>query len=1041
MAEQQTFSQTLARLSAGLKAADADMRRASELGDQEGVAKFEKEFNQYATAYRQVQGQQAEKNKLIDDELASGAWVPKKEPKTEAQQPSFMTRALQSLGDTAPSVPQEIENIPDSRSALKRKIADRYEVPAENVDVEVGIPGVLRYGVAMLPDLASKDQWLRSMYGDKNVDLKNINGRQSFLVKSGNKVTLVDEYGTSGKDFTDLASEVFPTLAGLAAVRGGGVVKGAAKTNLAAQTVGAIQDAVAQSFLLPYEEDTFSPSRVTPGAIAKKRLFEAGTGFVLETALGGIGKYAATKLTPSIANRVATEEIASVERLRQQTPSRKQTFDVTPSPGAIRGAGEAGMERMQASAVLPGGGKLKAAFSKNLDALNAFKEAAEGRMPDKETVFQSGLDRIYAVTDSLAKSIKTADRTMRGVLDREASRRLKLLQVDRDVTEVGKGYINMIKGLEVEQDRLKNQAFSAAYDALDEAGITVTKQELLQQLKKSANNRELEFFETGGLDKAIAQIEAQLSKAQKGKEAAARAADIRRRMESRFDTVTPEEYGSLKGLDNLAAEAADYLAPYPIRSIDNLRKTIEQTVPFGGPVATGNTSAVVADRAGKELDKLIANKLSDPNLDPKLKQLYDKAYDDYVQKRLPYEVGPAGYILRQEKGQMVATPQEAVEKLFGDPTNVSNFIEVVRGTDPKQVPRLLKSLQEGYMAKLGLTADRNIPKEGFQYNEEVFRNLFGRNADGTPNPTRAVAAKAAMDELNATLKAKNAKLVDIEDMSKFLEAIPDALDQKTRTALVKMVADKSQLLEKSRKMMDNKIIDFIVRNKGLGEEISPSDFANAMLRAEPSQVKQVMRSLTPQEATSARTAMSRWLFQEYPATYEQTQLTGAKLWDPDKFLADFRGNTKLKDRMEAAFGKEFTKDFEAASIVLRNSRLRQRKPFMDIVRGTADPTSGNVNLYVAAKASDYILNPIYAAAYGSNRLQPLLRFIHKNPDPVQLARRVNSTTKSVLSSAQGVKFLMEMAQDDPRETSYLMDALGSASKTEQDLMQRYNTQK
>jgi len=1041
MAEQQTFSQTLARLSAGLKAADADMRRASELGDQEGVAKFEKEFNQYATAYRQVQGQQAEKNKLIDDELASGAWVPKKEPKTEAQQPSFMTRALQSLGDTAPSVPQEIENIPDSRSALKRKLADRYEVPEENVDVEVGIPGVLRYGVAMLPDLASKDQWLRSMYGDKNVDLRNINGRQSFLVRVGNKVSLVDEYGSSGKDFTDLASEVFPTLAGLAAVRGGGLVKGAAKTNLAAQGVGVLQDAIAQSFLLPYEEDTFSLSRVTPGAIAKKRLFEAGTGFVLETALGGIGRYAARKLTPSIANRVATEEIAAVERLRQQTPSRKQTFDVNPSPGVIRGAGEAGMERMQASAVLPFGGKLKAAFSKNLDALNAFKEAAEGKMPDKATVFQSGLDRIYAVTDSLAKSIKTADRTMRGVLDREASRRLKSLQVDRDVTEIGKGYIDMIKGLEIKQDELKNELFKEAYAALDDAGVTVTQEELLQELYKSANNKELEFFETGGIDTAIAQIEAQLSKAQKGKEAAARAADIRRRMESRFDTVTPEEYGSLKGLDDLAAEGADYLAPFPIRSIDNLRKRIEQTVPFGGPVATGNTSAVVADKAGKALDKLIEKKLSNPNLDPKLKQLYDKAYDDYIQKRLPYEVGPAGYILRQEKGQMVATPQEAVGKLFGDPTNVSNFIEVVRGTDPKQVPGLLKSLQEGYMAKLGLTADRNIPKEGFQYNEEVFRNLFGRNADGTPNPTRAVAAKAAMDELNATLKAKNAKLVDIEDMSKFLEAIPDALDQKTRTTLVKMVADKSQLLEKSRKMMDNKIIDFIVRNKGLGEEISPSDFANAMLRAEPSQVKQVMRSLTPQEATSARTAMSRWLFQEYPATYEQTQLTGAKLWDPDKFLADFRGNTKLKDRMEAAFGKEFTKDFEAASTVLRNSRLRQRKPFMDIVRGTADPTSGNVNVYVAAKASDYLLNPIYAAAYGSNRLQPLLRFIHKNPDPVQLTRRVNATTKSVLSSAQGVKFLMEMAQDDPRETSYLMDALGSASKTEQDLMQRYNTQK
>lgn len=1034
MAEQQeTFTEKQNKIARAYNNLQAKQKQASEIGDENSVMKFGSQLAMLRNELLNVTNQKEEKNRLIDEELASGSFLTT--VKKEGRMP------VVSLGMGVPIRDLEPINVKEkNRQAIVGKLAERYEIDPTQLDIESGIPKEFRAKLSVLPSLQDKDEFLRSKYGNDNVDLKNINGDSAFFVKSGGKYVMVDESGFSGKDIIDTVGEAVPllgTAVGALMTRtpqggraGAKLITQAIVSNAVGQAAGAVQDATAEAFLLGDPDKTVSLESIKPGEILTRRGVQAIQGAVLDYGVGKTLELIAKKSLPGITRKSAEEEIAAVRRLREKG------FEVTESPGAFMAEG--GVETMQRRAMQPLGGPLRERLSRNLDATEAFKRAAEGADPNKDVALASIFNGFVRRADSIARAIRSTDAKIGGILKSTAENRAKVFRTNRDITQIGKDLIERTKQLEVQQDKIKRQMFDPIFTDADAMGIGVNKLELLQRLKSAVSDPKYAFYQAGDANRITSIIEKEIAQARAGQEAANRAADIR----ARFPTgkATKEEFDSLPSLDAIADQAKGLSANYPLRSLDNITKAIKESIPADGVVATGNTSATIASFIEGEMDDLLLSKMT-----PELRDRFIAARDNFRENRIPFETDIGGLILRTDKGRSVTTPKQALDNLFSDPANPGRYIELVRGTDPQAVPSAIRQLQQGYLARLGAVQGRELPEKGLAYNEDVLMSVFGRNADGSANPAKGQAMKLGLDELNAALEAVGVKFSKFTDTTKArnlliddIAKLPDALDQATRKRVVAEIQKKAKLAYQAEKMFDNKVIETVVKQKGMGNTVSNDDFAAAMFGANPAKIKETMKAMSPDETTRARTAMARWLFKEYPPTYEKTQRTGVGLWDPDKFLRDFNGNTGLRQQMEAAFGKEFTKDMQAASVVLRSSRMAPSQSATSPYRMTVGKEGPQG--YLAGKVDDYVLNPILAAAYGSNRLQPFLKFLAKNPNPAQVARQADAVMKSTITSNKGIGLLMDIASDDADTASWLMDRIGASAQAERDMLRKYKVQ-
>ena len=1034
MAEQpRTFTQAAEQIATAYRNIEAKQKQASEIGDENSVMKLGSQLDALRGELVSLQGQKAQSDQLLDQELASGEfWM--KYPK-EKEQPTFSMMG----GVPVVSGPSKKKKN-EYKDAVLSTMAQRYETDPASIDVESGIPNEFRRKLSLLPNLQDKDEFLRSKYGNENVDLKNINGDSAFFVKTGGKYVMVDELGFSGKDLLDVVGEVIPTAATVGAAlatrspqggqAGAQLVRQAVVSNAIGQAAGAVQDATAEAFLLGDPEKIASLESIKPGEILTRRGIQAIQGAVLDYGIGKTIQMIGKKSLPGIARKSAEEEIAAVERLRAKG------LDVTESPGAFMAEG--GVEALQRRAMGPGGGPLRERFSRSLDAINAFKKAAEGADPNKPVTLASIFNGYISRADAIARAIRSTDAKIGGIIKSTAENRAKAVSTKRNIIQIGEDIIERTKKLEAQQDDIKRKMFDPVFAEADALGIGVNKLELLQKLKSAVNDPKYAFYQAGDANRITGIIEKEVAQARAGQEAATRIADIRARWLQ--GKASKEEVDSLTSLNSIVDQAKGLSANYPLRSLDNITKAIKESIPADGVVATGNTSAVIAEFVEKEMDDLLMSKMT-----PELRKRFVAAQENFKQNRIPFETDIGGLILRSDKGRAVTTPKQALDNLFGDPSNPGRYIDLVRGTDPKAVPGAIKQLQEGYLAHLGAVQGRGLPQGGLAYNDDVLMSVFGRNADGSLNPAKGQAMKLGLDELNAALESVGIKFSKFTDASKArnvliddIAKLPDALDQATRRKVVSEIQRKAKLFYQAEKMFDNKVVETVVKQKGMGNTISNDDFAAAMFGSNPAKIRETMKAMSPDEATRARTAMVRWLFKEYPPTFEKTQRTGVGLWDPDKFLRDYNGNTGLRSQMEAAFGKDFTKDFQAASVVLRSSRLAPRQSVTSPFRGTTN--LDRASFYVAGKVDDYVLNPILAAAYGSNRLQPFLRFLAKNPDPAQVARQADAVMKSTISSNKGIGLLMDIASDDADTASWLMDHIGSSAQAERDMLQKYKVQ-
>ena len=161
------------------------------------------------------------------------------------------------------------------------------------------------------------------------------------------------------------------------------------------------------------------------------------------------------------------------------------------------------------------------------------------------------------------------------------------------------------------------------------------------------------------------------------------------------------------------------------------------------------------------------------------------------------------------------------------------------------------------------------------------------------------------------------------------------------------------------------------------------------------------------------------------ATSGQNQLSsGAKagfdLWDAGKINKSLAGFSRKDGRnapqwlksMDKVVGRDTMDEFIAASRVLESNTPLMKLEAEALGLNALYSLQG-IRFY-GTNLLGYAKNKTLAAAYGSNNLRPLMRYISRNIGDKKYAENVNKMMRGVVMTRPGIQSLIEQSKDDPQ---------------------------
>jgi hypothetical protein len=145
---------------------------------------------------------------------------------------------------------------PEQQESQLQEIAQiRYGEPGRDIDIRTGAPMSVRLAMSFFPTEQEKEQYLRKVYGEQNVNRRGPDGRLVFTATDAQsglmKDYFADELGFSAKDMADTAGSAPELLTSVATAlkmapsapnTKAGLLAVAAVSELAGQSLGALQD-------------------------------------------------------------------------------------------------------------------------------------------------------------------------------------------------------------------------------------------------------------------------------------------------------------------------------------------------------------------------------------------------------------------------------------------------------------------------------------------------------------------------------------------------------------------------------------------------------------------------------------------------------------------------------------------------------------------------------------------------------------------------------------------------------------------------------
>ena len=741
---------------------------------------------------------------------------------------------------------------------LRRYAGYSMGVKPEEMDVDSGASLWERTKMDLLPDDSSRMEYLEKKYGAENVSALNVGGTAKMFYRDpkSNKMTMVDEMGTSLADFTaDIAGEAVTTagavggaIAGTALAPGAGTGAGA----LAGATAGAALGGFLTGVTQDVAAETLAGQDVEIGEIAKRRAIEAGIGIPIDLVTAGAGRF----ISKRIGKNVVDDMVSGLDKAEKQLAKRGIEIDRT-----------AGMEtgrRAMADESVIAGKRSSSLISRKLqgirDTLGDFQRAVQGE-GDGAGAFGKTIQKIQSDANDLVEEIAKQDTKAAATIRKSLDRKIARMQVQEEgMDSLGAKMRNVFKlGKSEAQDRNATNWTNLEQQAA-QRGVSVSGREAAESLKQGVSKM----------------------------------SDVKLRK-------NPEVRAEIERLEQMGDETISF------KDLRATIETIQDMVPAGGATG-GKVAQQVASAAADSLRTLRDKVIQRGGRE------FAKTYDDtvkyYTDNFLRFERGAVGRSLAEKMGKETMSNTQVANAVLSDPASVRESLRAAKEAGGAEGAGLVQELRKAYMNKIGLGRGTEMGSR-VKYDKEILRELYGYDSSGVFREGLARRKIESMERLNRSLKQSK---VDVSKVApEDVERLLDTLTPKEASEVVARITKKAKLEAAQDEALANTLWKKIA--KGEWEAMDNEVFAEAALSKSPKTLRKLLDDMPEGSREPFKQDFVRAIFGT-AQDGAQINSRGAALWNPnslEKTLA------KRKSQIKSVLGEDGYEDLVAANKFMKAS--------------------------------------------------------------------------------------------------------------------------
>jgi len=889
-----------------------------------------------------------------------------------------------------------------SDEAIKNKTAEALsKFIGEPVDVTTGLGYADRTADAFLRD-ESKDEYLANKYGKDNVKTVNVGGSPTRIVRNetGGWVAM-NEMGGSLKDALPVLGEVFPLAGAILGGIGLSVLPGAPPVAASAvgsgagyAAAGTLQDQIMKAYLGAGDglAESFG-----------KRSTEALLGVGLEY---GVGKLASPFLRRMGTAKV-DEYYQGLKKAEDDLASRGYSMNVAQ---LVQGGEIQNKKWLQLAQDRPN--------SQVAKDVQIAVERLQGLKSDltpaqrSSALYKSTIDNIRQAQQTTADMVGLYDQKAGNILRSNLDEQTQNLVFGglEDTHKLGSDLFAALGKAEKKANDIKNETYAPFYE-LAEGKVSVDPIELAKFVEKNYYSSILRN----------PTLQAELDVLRVRPQNLKRITSIDDELKS---VVDPDRISQLQ-LERAKLEQLS--GNLDIKQLNDTVRIFSEAYPDAG-MTGAKAPKQVAGAAANDIRTFRNNVLDDQ----KLLDEWNNATQVFNQ-RLGFEEGTIGAYLKElSRGKPSMDETEIVNSMLSTPRTITDAVTALSVGDPAVASQLVKRLQNAYFKNIGISNQSGRQVDGFNFDEDVVRSLFGFNNAGQPNSAYGDNMIRKLYSLQDSVKANNldpSKLTmkDINDLSGNLSRNSE---KELRNTISKRI--KGQM---SLDQTKNDSLLGIALN-GHREALVSGEFPEALWNANPDQLKKLLEIMPDVDKKVLSGDMAEHLFAKYPPSGEYG-IHGELLWNGKQLLKDFAKNPKRVQVLRGVLGDETVDN------VISASRLMQAAKNKPIARGV--PQGGGVIneagvkwYFPIEKIASGIRNTWLAAAYRTGDLSPLLRNIaRKEITEEEFKKNVSNTMLKLAKTSAGIEAMTQSGRYNPEWAAWLGNNLGTTSKETQQYQEEF----
>lgn len=879
---------------------------------------------------------------------------------------------------------QQVESLEKSR--VLQALSEATEIPADQINIDDGIPGLKRLRTGFLRDDAQIYNYLSDIYARDGGDIRKVSmdyGAE-FLVQhpklTGGQYILADEYGVSLKDVLDVTREIATTGAEIGAgVFGPGKVSvpltalktgvSNAVTNLAIDTILGTPDA---------DENTFGKNlsyALTEGG--KTALVDLGFGQAVK---GGIRLFGDQRLgKDEVADRIAESKKALEKRFG---------FEFEETYGTRQNTMEALLQQEDIVSRYSSG--FFAGLSRKAErARDIIYDLSRGltnfSSKDFNALYRSFRQNQIDRTQQVVQEIANNDQILGNAISRAIAERVRALGVSGSTSsrETGSMIRNAFVELKREAKKESNRRFEEVFKMADGLGVTLNPSAVSNNIQNVVNSLDLpkdirgevlNIFKPRGINQVSRQADA---------------------LGEQITEDLPVIYGAAGDIVAGGQRSEAAVQNLSLSQLDDWRKQVKRVI--NRQIQNGQDTSKL-----KQVEEAIDGMIDDAmeRGGPKLVEAHNAAKLFFTESVVPFRAkGIADLSTKGDAQEYVLGDLQVINKFFNGDRAVENLRELKRVLGNNSPA--LENMRAAYLNNL---MDKAVTYNGsvdylklnqVAFNKDVVRELYGE---------QAVKGFEELDELmrlNGGTKISQ-DLVDSMTRAKSPKDIKQILN------IARDQIRREKYLERNAKKLIGKI-----RSGEITME-DPSDLISAVRGLKAGEAKEFLNALP--EIGGIRQSFQQEYLNDLmtlagrgSSASQKTsrKMGGRNVWDY-KLMDDILTDSTRRANYEAILGKKVLKDLADLNNALKSfsrRRAAQSKLF-GVLRGA--PEGQGILSATIYGSFDYVKLRLLSAAFSSGTLSRVLNQA-KNEEEL-----FNNLLPYMLTTTRGIEALTYEADKDPR---------------------------